>query len=239
VLIRSSTAVRRVALPLLPASVLTGDALARSRAGTLGDTLSGLPGVAATGFGAQSSRPVIRGLDGDRIRLLDNGGDPAPVDASSLSFDHAVAIDPLVVERFEVLRGPAALLYGGNATGGVVNAIDNRIPRGAARRDWARAELRLGGAARESAAAAVLEAGAGAGLNWHADVAAARAATCACPDSRRCPTACRHCDDRPRAQLGRRAMPAPWARPGPTRRAMWVWRWTPIATTTASPSSPT
>lgn len=152
-----------------PASVLTGDALARSRAGTLGDTLSGLPGVAATGFGAQSSRPVIRGLDGDRIRLLDNGA--SAVDASSLSFDHAAAIDPLVVERFEVLRGPAALLYGGNATGGVVNAIDNRIPRGALGALGGRAELRLGGAARESAGAAVIEAGAG-GLNWHADVAA-------------------------------------------------------------------
>jgi iron complex outermembrane receptor protein len=152
-----------------PASVLGGDALVRARGGTLGDTLSGLPGVAASGFGAQSSRPVIRGLDGDRIRLLDNGA--ASVDASSLSFDHAAAIDPLVVERFEVLRGPAALLYGGNATGGVVNAIDNRIPRQALSGLLGRAELRLGGAARERAGAAVLEGGQG-GFNWHADVAA-------------------------------------------------------------------
>jgi iron complex outermembrane receptor protein len=152
-----------------PASVLGGDALTRARAGTLGDTLSGLPGVAASGFGAQSSRPVIRGLDGDRIRLLDNGG--ASVDASSLSFDHAAAIDPLVVERFEVLRGPAALLYGGNATGGVVNAIDNRIPRAALHGLLGRAEVRFGGAARERAGAAVLEGGQG-GFNWHADVAA-------------------------------------------------------------------
>lgn len=152
-----------------PASVLAGDALARARAGTLGDTLGGLPGVAGSGFGPQSSRPVIRGLDGDRIRLLDNGG--GTVDASSLSFDHAPALDPLVVERFEVLRGPAALLYGGNATGGVVNAIDNRIPRDALGRIGGRAELRLGGAARERARAAVVEGGAG-GINWHADVAA-------------------------------------------------------------------
>jgi iron complex outermembrane recepter protein len=152
-----------------PANVLGGDALLRARGGTLGDTLSGLPGVAATGFGPQSSRPVIRGLDGDRIRLLDNGG--AAVDASSLSFDHAAAIDPLVVERFEVLRGPAALLYGGSATGGVVNAIDNRVPRTALAGLGGRAELRLGGAARERAGAAVLEGGAG-GFNWHADVAA-------------------------------------------------------------------
>jgi iron complex outermembrane recepter protein len=152
-----------------PASVLGGEALVRARGGTLGDTLSQLPGVAASGFGAQSSRPVIRGLDGDRIRLLDNGG--ASVDASSLSFDHAAAIDPLVVERFEVLRGPAALLYGGNATGGVVNAIDNRIPREALQGLLGRAEVRFGGAARERAGAAVLEGGQG-GFNWHADVAA-------------------------------------------------------------------
>lgn len=151
-----------------PASVLSGDALTRARGGTLGDTLSALPGVAASGFGPQSSRPVIRGLDGDRIRLLDNGG--AAVDASNLSFDHAAAIDPLVVERFEVLRGPAALLYGGNATGGVVNAIDNRIPRSALTSLGGRAEVRFGGAARERAGAAVLEGGAG-GFNWHADVA--------------------------------------------------------------------
>ena len=152
-----------------PASVLAGDALTRARGGTLGDTLSGLPGVAATGFGPQSSRPVIRGLDGDRIRLLGNGG--AAVDASSLSFDHAAAIDPLVVERFEVLRGPAALLYGGSATGGVVNAIDNRIPRLPQDGLAGRAELRFGGAASERAGAALLEGGAD-GFNWHADVAA-------------------------------------------------------------------
>jgi iron complex outermembrane recepter protein len=161
-----------------PTSVLGGDALTRARAGTLGDTLSALPGVAASGFGPQSSRPVIRGLDGDRIRLLDNGG--TSVDASSLSFDHAAAIDPLVVERFEVLRGPAALLYGGNATGGVVNAIDNRIPRSALGAVSGRSELRGGGAARERAGAAVLEGGA-AGLNWHADVAARRSADLAVP----------------------------------------------------------
>lgn len=151
-----------------PASVLAGDGLALRRGGTLGDTLDGLPGVAASGFGPQSSRPVIRGLDGERIRLLDNGG--AAVDASNLSADHAVALDPLLVERLVVLRGPAALLYGGNATGGVVNAIDNRMPRTALGDLGGRAELRGGGAAGERATAALLEAGAG-GLNWHADAA--------------------------------------------------------------------
>lgn len=156
---------------LQPATVLSGDALARRRAGTLGDTLAGLPGVASSGFGPQSARPVIRGLDGDRIRLLDNGG--ASADASNLSFDHAVAIAPLVVERIEVLRGPAALLYGGSATGGVVNTLDNRVPRFALDSLSGRAELSLGGAAAERAGTAVLEGGAN-GLSWHADVAARR-----------------------------------------------------------------
>lgn len=150
----------------LPASVLSGDGLAQRRAATLGETLDGLPGVAATAFGPNSSRPVIRGLDGDRVRLLDNGG--ASVDASSLSFDHASATNPLVAERIEVLRGPAALLYGGSATGGVVNTLDNRIPRLPASGLSGRAEVRLGGAAAERSGAALLEGGEGRWA-WHAD----------------------------------------------------------------------
>jgi iron complex outermembrane recepter protein len=156
-----------------PTTVLGGDALAARRAATLGDTLDGLPGVAGTGFGPNSSRPVIRGLDGDRVRMLDNGG--SAVDASNLSFDHAVALDPLVAERIEVLRGPAALLYGGNATGGVVNLIDHRIPR-AVLPLGGRVELRAGGADAQRGGAAVLEGGvpdapgAAGGWAWHADV---------------------------------------------------------------------
>jgi iron complex outermembrane receptor protein len=160
---------------VLPATVLSGDALDRRRAGTLGATLDGLPGVASSGFGPQSGRPVIRGLDGDRIRLLDNGAGSA--DASSLSFDHAVALDPLLVDRVEVLRGPAALLYGGNATGGVVNLLDNRIPRQALSGLGGRGEWRAGGAARQRSAAVLLEGGNaqdGRGASWHADVAARR-----------------------------------------------------------------
>jgi iron complex outermembrane receptor protein len=161
---------------LQPAVVLGGTGLALRRGATLGETLDGLPGVAATGFGPNASRPVIRGLDGDRVRMLENGG--ASVDASSLSFDHATAIDPLVVERLEVLRGPAVLLYGGSATGGVVNALNNRIPRSVAAPLAARAEVRAGGAAAERGGAAVVEglanlggggSGSGSGLAWHAD----------------------------------------------------------------------
>lgn len=154
-----------------PSQVLSGEALVLRRAATLGETLDGLPGVSSTWFGPNSNRPTIRGLDGDRVRLLDNAG--AVVDASNLSFDHAVALDPLVVERVEVLRGPASLLYGGNATGGVVNTLDNRIPRDTLQGLSGRAEGRVGGAGNERAASALLEGGQD-GLNWHADAFARR-----------------------------------------------------------------
>ncbi|WP_295856551.1 TonB-dependent receptor [uncultured Xylophilus sp.] len=112
---------------VVPAERLTGDALTLRTQPTLGETLDRLPGVSSTYFGPNASRPIIRGLDGDRIRILQNGG--ATFDASALSFDHAVPTEALTTERIEVLRGPAALLYGGSAVGGVVNVIDNRIPR--------------------------------------------------------------------------------------------------------------
>lgn len=142
-----------------PVQSLQGDALLLRRGSTLGETLDGLPGVSATYFGPNASRPIIRGLDGDRVRLLNNGGHS--LDASSLSFDHAVPIDPLVVDRIEVLRGPGALQYGGNAVGGVVNAIDNRIPKDRLSGPTGSAELRLGGADRERGGAALLETGNG------------------------------------------------------------------------------
>jgi len=142
-----------------PVSVLTGDELVLKRASTLGETLNGLPGVSSTSFGPNAARPVIRGLEGDRVRILSNAG--ASLDASSLSFDHAVPIDPLIVERLEVLRGPGALLYGGSAMGGVVNALDNRIPKEALKGTSGAAELRLGGADRERGGAALIEAGNG------------------------------------------------------------------------------
>ncbi|MCA3185369.1 MULTISPECIES: TonB-dependent receptor [unclassified Cupriavidus] len=110
-----------------PVSTLGGDALAVRQASTLGETLNSMPGVTSSYFGPNASRPIIRGLDGDRIKVLQNGG--STLDASTLSYDHAVPIDPLVADKIEVVRGPAALMYGGNAVGGVVNVIDNRIPR--------------------------------------------------------------------------------------------------------------
>lgn len=111
---------------IAPAATYSGTGLLLRSGTTLGEILSNTPGVSSTYFGPNASRPIIRGLDGDRIRVLQNSG--TTVDAAGLSYDHAVPSDPLSIERIEVLRGPAALLYGGNAIGGVVNVIDNRIP---------------------------------------------------------------------------------------------------------------
>lgn len=141
---------------LAPAvSTLSGRELSLRRESTLGDTVNALPGVAATAFGPNASRPIIRGLDGDRIRVLEDG--VGATDASSVSFDHATTVDPLLVDRIEVLRGPAALLYGGNAIGGVVNAIDHRIPTEGGSGFGGRAEARYGGAATERSGAALID----------------------------------------------------------------------------------
>ncbi|MBS0631281.1 MAG: TonB-dependent receptor [Verrucomicrobia bacterium] len=107
-------------------SILSGDELRRRTATTLGETLSDTPGVNSTYYGPGASRPIIRGLGGDRIRVLQDG--VGALDASNISPDHNTAIEPLFADRIEVLRGPSTLLYGSSAVGGVVNVIDNRIP---------------------------------------------------------------------------------------------------------------
>ena len=108
-------------------SVLSGEELTRELRPTIGETLARQPGVSATSFGPNASRPILRGLQGDRIRVLTDG--IGSIDVSNTSVDHAVIIDPLLADRIEVLRGPAALLFGSSAVGGVVNVIDTRIPR--------------------------------------------------------------------------------------------------------------
>jgi iron complex outermembrane receptor protein len=112
---------------IAPTESYSGATLLLRSKSTLGETLDGTPGVSSSYFGPNASRPIIRGLDGDRVRILQNSG--ASVDASGLSNDHAVPSDPIAMERIEVLRGPGALMYGGSAVGGVVNVIDNRIPQ--------------------------------------------------------------------------------------------------------------
>ena len=144
---------------VVPVTVLNGRELSLRRASTLGETLNGIPGVTATQFGPNASRPVIRGLDAERVKIMQNG--VGILDASSLSFDHAVGIDPLVIEQIEVVRGPAALLYGGSAVGGVVNAIDNRIPTEKIDGISGRTEARFGGAENQRNGAVVIDAGNG------------------------------------------------------------------------------
>ncbi|SIO11473.1 iron complex outermembrane recepter protein [Parasphingorhabdus marina DSM 22363] len=108
-------------------SALSGEDLAEDLRGQIGDSLTKLPGVSSTSFAPGSSRPVLRGFQGPRVRVLTDG--IGTLDASNTSVDHAVTIDPLTAQRVEVLRGPAVLLFGGDAIGGAVNVIDKRIPR--------------------------------------------------------------------------------------------------------------
>ena len=122
------TGVRRKAGDVLGGlSVLDSEELAKELRPSIGETLARQPGVTASSFGPTASRPILRGLSGDRIRVLTDG--IGSFDVSASSPDHAVAINPLTAERIEVLRGPAALVYGSSAIGGVVNVIDRRIPR--------------------------------------------------------------------------------------------------------------
>ena len=106
--------------------VIQGEELLQQMKSTLGETLNTIPGVSSSYFGPNASRPIIRGMDGDRIKILNNSADSH--DLSSLSNDHSVPNDALIVERIEVLRGPSAIMYGGSAVGGVINVIDSRIP---------------------------------------------------------------------------------------------------------------
>ncbi len=157
----SATAYQRHAAELSSAvEVLQGDALVRRRAATLGDTLAGLPGVQSSGFGPGVGRPVIRGLDGPRVRVLSDGADL--LDASVSSPDHASTGELQLLERIEVLKGPATLMYGGGAIGGVVNLIDRRVPTYLPE-DGLEADLELRGntVANEKAGAFGLTAGAG------------------------------------------------------------------------------
>lgn len=108
-------------------SALSGEKLAAESQGQIGDMLTQIPGVSATSFSPGASRPVLRGFQGNRVAVLTDG--IGNIDASNTSADHAVTIDALTTERIEVLRGPAVLLFGGQAVGGAVNVIDKRIPR--------------------------------------------------------------------------------------------------------------
>jgi iron complex outermembrane recepter protein len=106
-------------------STLKLNELKKRRESTIGDTLKSEPGVQSSSFGPNASRPIIRGLEGDRIRVLQNG--LGVLDASSQSVDHAVPVDTLVIDSIEIVRGPMSMLYGSSAVGGVININTTRI----------------------------------------------------------------------------------------------------------------
>ncbi|HEX6995851.1 MAG TPA: TonB-dependent receptor plug domain-containing protein, partial [Gammaproteobacteria bacterium] len=149
-----------------PIGVVAGETLRRSLRNTLGETLAGELGVSSTYFGPGASRPVIRGLAGPRVKVLEDGIDA--LDAASVSVDHAVGVDPLAAQQVEIFRGPTTLLYGSGAVGGVVNTVTNRIPFAAEDGLDARVELRGDTASRARSAAVRLD-GAADALAWHFD----------------------------------------------------------------------
>ncbi|WP_034302909.1 TonB-dependent receptor [Herbaspirillum sp. RV1423] len=127
---------------LTPAKVLAGDELRNKLGNSLGDTLSQELGVSASSFGAGASRPIIRGMEGPRVMMLQNG--MAVSDVSTVSNDHAVATEAATARQIEILRGPAALLYGSGAIGGLVNVVNDRIPTELVGRPTGEVEARYG-----------------------------------------------------------------------------------------------
>jgi len=122
----SAPLAQKVSQSARPVTVLTAEALATQAGNTIGGTLEKEPGMSNQSFGPGVGAPVIRGQTGPRVRVLQNG--IGVNDASTISPDHANGVEPMFAERIEILRGPATLLYGSGAIGGVVNVIDNRIP---------------------------------------------------------------------------------------------------------------
>jgi len=109
-----------------PAVVLSTLKIESMAQGNVGDLLAEVPGVSSSYFGPNAGRPIVRGLEGDRVKITQNG--TATLDASSVSPDHAISADPLTIRQIEVLRGSAGLLYSTSILGGVINLIDNRVP---------------------------------------------------------------------------------------------------------------
>ncbi len=135
---------------------------------SIGETLARTPGVSATSFGPSASRPVLRGLQGERVRVLTDG--IGSIDVSNTSADHATIVNPLLADRIEVLRGPQSLLYGSSAIGGVVNVIDRRVPSAVPDEPIHFAALAgYGSAANERSAAAAVDVPIGGGFVLHAD----------------------------------------------------------------------
>lgn len=150
----------------LPVNVLSGEALREKAASTLGETLKELVGVNSASFGTGVGLPIIRGQTGNRVQVLQGG--VSNMDASAISPDHANSVEAILAERIEVIRGPATLLYGNGAIGGVVNVIDNRIPTSVPEQVRGLVETRNDSASDQQTTVLKLEAGAGA-FAFHLD----------------------------------------------------------------------
>ena len=164
----SATALRATVQDAVqPVAVISGADLQHDMASSIGETLAGQPGVTGTYFGPRASRPVIRGLGGERVQVLEDS--IGSLDVSSLSEDHAVSVEDLLAEQIEIVKGPAALLYGSGAVGGVVNLITRRVPEQRPADGLGGAgELRGASVSGERAVVGRLDAGVGA-LALHAD----------------------------------------------------------------------
>jgi len=148
-------------------TVVGGDELDRVRASTLGETLTNQLGVSSSYFGAGASRPIIRGLAGARVQMLEDGIDT--MDAATVSDDHAVTVEPLAADQIEIFRGPTTLLYGSGAIGGVVNTVTTRIPTRAPDGGFEGAVEVRGDSVADNRAAAVRLDGGAARFAWHFD----------------------------------------------------------------------
>ena len=145
---------------------LNGRELSIRREATLGETLNDMPGVTSSYFGPNASRPILRGMEGERAQIMQNG--TSVLDASSASPDHAVGVDPMVAEQIDIVRGPASLIYGGGNVGGVINVTDHRIPKEPLDGMIGRGEAKYGGADNERSGVAVVDIGNGS-FAIHAD----------------------------------------------------------------------
>ena len=165
-IIVSGTLQRNRAETSLPVNVLSGEALREKAASTLGETLKELVGVNSASFGTGVGMPVIRGQSGNRVQVLQGG--VSNIDAAAVSPDHANSVEAALAERIEVVRGPATLLYGNGAIGGVVNVIDNRVPTSMPEALTGLLETRHQSASDQQTSVFKLENGAGQ-LAWHLD----------------------------------------------------------------------
>ena len=165
-IIVTSTLHRSRADTALPVNILSGEELREKAAATLGETLQDQVGISVASFGPGVGAPVIRGQGGNRVQVLQ--GSIGNIDASSISADHANSLEPALAERIEVVRGPATLLYGNGAIGGVVNVIDNRIPTSLPPGFSGLVEIRNNSASDHQVNVAKLEGNAG-NIAWHLD----------------------------------------------------------------------